>query len=180
MASVGILLIYTVSCTVNDKKKTITAEQIRSSDVTGYLGVSLGKCVSIRASIEKGVAKGSSGSYLLNVTQVDERVLPSPVECKFHIHQFATEDVAIAKDSFGLHKLLTGKDTGKLMGEEIASLEKGYIGKEVTLVAYETGRFLGTPSGLSKDYSPVAGTEIPICYRTVRYASDSMMYNLGE
>ncbi|MFO1044723.1 MAG: hypothetical protein U0941_23365 [Planctomycetaceae bacterium] len=107
----------------------------------------LGKCVTIRASIVKGVAKGSSGSYLLNVTQVDERVLPSLVECEFHIHQFATKDVAIAKDSFGLHKLLTGKDTGKLMGDEIASLEKGYIGKEVTLVAYETGRFLGTPSG---------------------------------
>jgi hypothetical protein len=133
----------------------ITTPQIQSADVTGQLDVPLGTCVPIRATIVRSQSgtKAAEGRFFLNVTHVQNRQLRSPTECGFYVHQFATENVKLAIDNFALHKLVTGRAAKSLTSEQVAELEKGYVGKSVTLIVYETGGFRGMPNGLPKGVS---------------------------
>lgn len=130
----------------------ITSQQIQMADVTGDLGVPLGTCVKVQATIVRSdKSKGSDGRYYLKVTHVENRELRSPIQCVFDVHQFATDKVKLASGNFELHKLVTGKDARSLSDEQVAQLETGYVGKSVTLIAYETGGFRGMPDRLPKD-----------------------------
>jgi len=134
------------------------------ADVTVDLGIRLGTCVTIRATIVRSSSnmKAADGRFFLRITHVENRQLQSPLECAFGVHQFATDRVKLPSSDFGLHKLVTGKAAKSLTSEQIAQLEKGYVGNSVTLIVYETGGFRGMPNELPKDAPPVAGLWIPL------------------
>ncbi len=138
----------------------ITTAQIHNADIIGSLGVPLGACVPIEATITSGgLNKADQGRYFLTVTHVADRQLAQPVRCSFHVHRSATSRVKLANGSFDLHELRTGKKTGQLDSDQIAELERGYVGSRVLLTVYETGGFDGMPRNLPRDVAVWADRE---------------------
>jgi hypothetical protein len=131
----------------------MTSQQIQMAVVIGRLGMPLGNCVEIRVTIVRSESntKAADGRFFLQVTHVEGQELRTPMECGFSIHQFATDKVKLASGDFELHKLVTGKAAGSLSSDQITQLEKGYVGKSVKLIVYETGSFQGSPNRLPKE-----------------------------
>lgn len=130
----------------------LTIDDIRDAEVVGALGVELGTCVDLRATIVAGNAgdirhKSHAGRYFLNVTHVDGSPLAKPVQMAFEVDA-QSSNVKLANDSYSLVKLLTGEDASKVGFSKIPILEKAYVGKQVSLVAYETGSFEGMPRNM--------------------------------
>ncbi len=156
--TVCLLLIFgAITCLYGQPQKTeekrpiITLEQLWESDVIGELGVPLGKAVVIEAVVVRGNPrfKVEDGVYFLNVESVDGKKLPSPKKMRFHVHSAVS--VELATGNFALYKLKTGRETGSLKSEQIADLEKGYVGQRKKLFAYETGGYLGMPLNLTPE-----------------------------
>ena len=160
---VGVLILIAVTETPPqekpEKRSQLTTQDILRSEVIGDLGVPLGTCVRVKATIEapRGV-KANSLRYFLNITHVDGHELKKSVVRKFYLHFQHTENVKLAIEPFGLYELLTGEKTGSLDSEEIAKLEKGYVGEEVELLIYESGRFDGIPKRLPEEIGIWQGT----------------------
>lgn len=120
--------------------------------VIGALGIPLGTVAEIRASVVAGSETGTKqhdGSYLLRVTEIDGRPIAVAPVLEFSVPSFV--QVKLANDDFGLYELKTGTKAGELDSVEIKKLQKGYVGKQVRLVVYETGGYSGIPSNLPKD-----------------------------
>jgi hypothetical protein len=130
----------------------VAAEPIVKPPATGSLGVPFGTVVEIRATVIAGrelQSKALVSRYLLRVTEMNGRPLPTPQTMEFRVPGFVR--VALASGNFDLYELKNGKPTGSLTGEQIAELEKGYVGKQVRLAAYETGGYTGVPDNLPED-----------------------------
>lgn len=84
--------------------------------------------------------KQYAGRYLLAVLAIDtirlEKGILIPFEDKTGV--FPTTD-------FELYNMLYGKETESLSSDKIAKMNKAYVGKEFTIIAYETGTFTGKP-----------------------------------
>jgi hypothetical protein len=151
-----LLVIAATGCTRDDKPAIPatrpTAVSLTERPVVGALGIELGTVSEIRAIVIAGNqlrTKQYQGSYLLRVTDVDGRALTKPRLMEFSIPSFTR--VKLASDAFGLYELKTGIKAGPLDSKQIAEIEKGYVGKEMRLVVYETGRYSGIPANLPKD-----------------------------
>lgn len=131
----------------------LTLNQIKTHDLIGEMGIPLGQCVRVRATIVKGSrTKSDTGRYFLDVTHVESIPLEKPVQMTFRVHQFAEERVQVANDGFSLVELRTGEKPSRVSSDKIEEYEVGYVGKKVELLVYETGMFDGFPRGL-KDSS---------------------------
>jgi hypothetical protein len=147
----GFLVLCAVTLAHSQNKAAVrpllTTDQICASDVVGSLGLPLGTCARIQATITtRNLMKRDSGDYFLTITHVDGQRLPTPVVSRFFVHSQATRNVKLANDNFALYELRTGKKAGSLDTEQIARLEEGYVGRSVNVLAYQTGSFSGTPN----------------------------------
>jgi len=96
--------------------------------------------------------KRYSGSYLLKVTHVNNEIITSKPILEFSV--LHARDVNLAPDNFELFFVTNGYEAKELTSSQIEDLKKGYVGKEVTLVCYETGEFSGMPDNLPDDVLP--------------------------
>jgi hypothetical protein len=120
--------------------------------VVGKLGLPLGTAVEIEAEVVSGQSlriKGYDSLYLLKVTHVDGKELSKPPLLRFSAPGFAS--AKLANHTFALYEMKHGTKAKSLDSSQVAELEKGYVGKTVRLVVYETGSFSGAPSKLPKD-----------------------------
>jgi hypothetical protein len=69
--------------------------------------------------------------------------------------EFRDETDKFPNETFGLYKYLYGKKTGSLSSGMIEKMKKKYVGREFSIVAYETGGFTGFPVGYF-EYQPLA------------------------
>ncbi len=145
------------------KKQSIHVDELNERPVIGKLGVPLGTVTEIKAQIVAGDElrmKEYQGIYLLKVTHVAGVKLNKPPLLRFSVSVpvRAFVGVSVASDHFGLYEMKNGKKAGSLDSEQIRELEKGYVGKTVRLVVYESGSFHGQPDKLPKDYPTPADT----------------------
>jgi hypothetical protein len=130
----------------------LTAAALKNHHVVGTLGIPLGTVTEIRATIVSGDSKGYEDHYRLRVTEVASHPLTRPMTIEFCVPSFVS--VNLARDHFELYEMKTDKKTGRLEDDQIAELEKGYVGKPVRLTVYETGGFFGIPANLPSDIIP--------------------------
>jgi hypothetical protein len=136
--------------------RAAAGSEIRWSDlndrpVIGRLGVPMGRAVEIDATIVAGRElgdKASDGTYLLRVNEVERKAI-EPVVIPFYVQSWG--DAKLASNEFDLYKLKKGKKAGSLNEDQIKEIERGYVGKRVTLAVYEVGQFSGIPGNLPKD-----------------------------
>lgn len=83
------------------------------------------------------------------MTEVAGRPIGKPFNIEFTVPALA--NVKLARDPFQLYELKTGNKIGRLDSNQIAELEKGYVGNEMRLAAYETGGYSGIPRDLPQD-----------------------------
>lgn len=135
------ILIVAVTLPLNaqdeTKRNPITAEELNQRTVVGQLGLPLGTATEIDAEIVSGNSlrvKRYHSRYLLKVTHVAGNKRNKDITLEFYVPGFAS--VGIASDTFALYELKNDKKTERLNSEQIAELEKGYVGKSVRLVVY--------------------------------------------
>jgi hypothetical protein len=118
----------------------------------GVLGLPLGTVARIRAVVVAGRDlhdKGHSAQFLLRVTEVNGRELADQPLCEFGVPAFLRKNLARTHDE--LYEMKHGKKAGELSGKQMEALERGYVGREFTLDAYETGGFSGIPKNMPDD-----------------------------
>lgn len=134
------------------KQVPVTTAELNQRTLQGQLGLPLGTATEIDAEIISGRSlrqKKYQSAYLLNVTHVAGKKLDKNITLEFYVPAFAS--VKIANHTFALYELKNGKRTGRLSSTQIDELEKGYVGKSVRLVVYESGGFTGIPNNLPED-----------------------------
>lgn len=135
-------------------KPRMSVRQLRDHNVEiiGDLGLPLGTAAELTAWIVSAKQPGSvgkddgEGRYLLMVTHVNGRPLPTPIKLEFRAHHIRKP--ALANNSFDLFELKKGRKAGSLGDADRQEIEQGYLNRTVTVTAYETGSFSGTPSNL--------------------------------
>ena len=155
-ALVGVLVLCLIAIVSSQDapqpQQRITVNELIATEVVSHLGVPMGECVRIRATITgAGRNKADSGSYKLTITQVNGVPLEPAVVSRFDVHPFATKNVRLANDSFSLHELRTGNKAKSISSTQMKKLEEGYLGSSVDLLAYETGTYEGIPTNLPAD-----------------------------
>jgi len=143
--------------------KEISVDALNHVNVVGRIGVHLGKAVVIDvvlAANDQSGTKESSGRYFLKVAAVDGVLLQGNVFMPFAVRgskvddddPFTSASFSIPSDAFELYRLKNGRKAKELSSNEISELEKGFIGKEYKLLAYETGGYSGLPKDLPTHY----------------------------
>ena len=105
----------------------------------GRLGLALGTESRIEVEIvraEDVKMPGVVGGYLLRVLRVNDRDLPEKPVFQFRAEKTLAQK--LPNDSFGLHRMKTGKEVDEMTMEQIKTAEEGYVGRKLTLVASET------------------------------------------
>lgn len=155
-AIISVLFVAVAGCTQAHNQADPTTQgslpAVSKRPMIGELGVPLGTVVEIHATIVAGSEtrmKQYQSSYLLRVSEVDGRPLPQLQLMEFSVPRFAS--AKLANDDFDLYELKTGMKTGSLESAQIEVLQKGYAGKAVRLVVYETGGYSGIPANLPSD-----------------------------
>jgi len=87
--------------------------------------------------------KGDQGTYLVKINSVNDKQQIDTL-----LMTFEDETEQLASENFALYKLVYGKKANSISNMQIDKMKKNYVGKKLTLMAYETGRFTGIP----KDY----------------------------
>ena len=134
---------------------SLSVAEMTAYSPIGNLGVPLGTAMEIRAVVVSGAAllsKRYASRYLLQITHIDGRALAKPILLEFSRSSIFAK-VPLASNHFELYALKTGIETGSLTETQIAELEKGYVGKEVNVMAYELGGFYGEPRHLAQHRS---------------------------
>ncbi|MEX0718059.1 MAG: hypothetical protein WD066_15810 [Planctomycetaceae bacterium] len=137
---------------------TIHARDLNRLTVTGELGVPLGTVVEVEAVVVAGAAFGAKGlpDYMLRVEKVDGAALKTPPVMPFGPFLGVGEAApgGLASSHFQLYRLKTGREARSLDQEQIAELEKDYVGRRVNVLVYESGRFVGIPQNLPERLIP--------------------------
>ena len=146
-----------------DVLKEIGIDALNHVNIVGRIGVHLGKAVVIDvvvAADDQSGSKASEGHYFLQVKTVDGVPLKTKVFMQFEVRggnlhgddPFGGGSFSIPTNSFELYRLKNGRNAKELSSNEIRELEKGFIGKQYKLLAYETGMFSGIPKALPTNY----------------------------
>jgi hypothetical protein len=128
-----------------------TALSLSSQPAIGLLGIPLGTVTDVHATVvaQGGGREKAARSYRLRVTDVGSRRLSNPPTLDFEKYSFI--DVNLAPDELALYRMKKGKETGTPNEAQVAELEKGYVGKQVHLIVFETGAYSGIPGGVPQD-----------------------------
>ena len=122
------------------------------TSLTTKLGIPFGTIVKLEAEIYDGDKlhmKVYEGEYLLKINHVNGKMMKAPI-----ILTFTDETGTLADHDFGLYKLIYKKNANSLSDVQISKMKKKYVGKRLTLMAYETGHFIGIPTGYF-NYRPI-------------------------
>jgi hypothetical protein len=103
--------------------RALSVRDLNDRPVLGALGIPLGSVARVRAVLTTGNSKDDADRYRLRVTRVDTRDLSEPVELDFTLAP-------------GAHAILP----------RVRESEPDYVGRQVDLIAYETGAFSGIPT----------------------------------
>jgi len=125
----------------------LTVEDLNGKTIIGKLGMPLGSPAVIKAVIVDGETmkdKIHSESYLLAVIEVNGSLLQDKPVLEFSLNH--SLDVELAVDNIELINMFGEGDD--LSEEYVNGLKKKYVGKEVSLLVYETGHFSGVPNDL--------------------------------
>jgi hypothetical protein len=93
--------------------------------------------------------KAYQGTYLLKINYVNDKKINDTL-----LLTFTDETETLANDDFSLYKLTYGKKAKSLTNTQIEKMKKNYVGKKLTVMAYETGHFTGIPKAYFK-YRPI-------------------------
>ncbi len=133
--------------------------------LTTKLGVSFGEMCKLEVEVFNGdnlLRKAYEGTYLLKINSINGNKVNDSL-----ILRFSDETETLANDDFSLYQLIYKKKIGSLSSTQIDKMRKKYIGKKITVMAYETGEFKGTPDKYF-DYKPVK-PGIPHFFATYRF-----------
>jgi hypothetical protein len=128
---------------------SIFGQNLDSND-TNYLikerlNVPFGTLVKLRIKIVNGEELDLvyySGKYVIKILEVDTCKLENPI-----IMEFEDKTDKLPTNEFDLYKMLNGKEIkGGLSSDIISKMNQEYVGKEYFVVAYESGKFIGTPN----------------------------------
>ena len=154
MQTVLLSIFIALTCSAIDSK-TVAQIEHTSATIKEVLEIPYGTIVEIKAKVVNGddlESKAYMGTYLLKVLEINgKRVKNVPL-----LH-FEDETGAVPQDNFQLYKYLNGEEANGLTSEEIADLQKQFIGKKLNLMVYESGMFTGAPNGYF-DYQPIKST----------------------
>lgn len=151
LIAVGFVVVDVASGQQTTAETPIDLTELSRRGVAGTLGLELGTTAEIEAEVIAGSSLRSKeylSDYLLKVTRVDGRKLDRPPVLRFSVPGFAS--VKLANHTFSLYKMKLGTEANSLNSEQIAELERGYVGRTVRLVVYEVGSFGGMPRKLLK------------------------------
>ena len=127
----------------------LTTNDLKHRPVIGELGIPLGSPAAIKAVIVDGATlkdKIHSESYLLEVIEVNGSNMEKRPVLEFSLRHSLDVDLA-ANNAQLINKFGGEGNNGR--GEDIVpSLKTNYVGKEVNLLVYETGKFSGVPNDL--------------------------------
>ena len=93
--------------------------------------------------------KEYEGTYLLKLNAINDKQQNDTLLIKF-----VDETGEIANDNFELYKLIYKKTTNTISDKQVDKMKKKYVGRKLTLYAYETGQFIGIPKDYFK-YRPI-------------------------
>lgn len=93
--------------------------------------------------------KEFTGVFLLKIKAINDKPQNENL-----IISFIDETGQLANDGFELFELINKKSSDEISSEVIKELKKNYVGKKMTIMAYESGIFSGMPDGYFK-YRPV-------------------------
>jgi len=137
------------------------SQELSESDVgRGYkpalapkLGIPFGTVAKIEAEIFYGETlrrMAYQDIYLLKIKSVNGKMLNKTL-----LLRFEDETKSLANDEFALYELLYKKKPASLERKQINKMNEKYVGKKLTLMAYETGYFRGIPHNYPKDGRPM-------------------------
>jgi hypothetical protein len=115
------------------------------------LGIPLGTMSKLEVEVYDGNNlhwKGYVGTYLLKINSINNKKINDTL-----LLRFTDETETFASDDFSLYQLIYKKKIGYLSSTQLEKMKKRYVGKEFTVMAYETGQFKGTPDKYF-DYTP--------------------------
>lgn len=93
--------------------------------------------------------KAYVGAYLLKINSINNNKINDTL-----ILRFTDETETLASDNFSLYQLIYKKKVGSLSSAQLEKMKKRYVGKKITVMAYETGQFTGAPDKYF-DYKPI-------------------------
>lgn len=127
-------------------------EDTSKSTITTKLNIPFGAIAKLEVEVYDGDSlqmKAYQGAYLLKINSVNDRKISDTL-----LLIFIDETEELANDNFELYKLTYGKRVKSITGKQIDKMKGKYVGKKLTLMAYETGQFTGIPKDYFK-YRPI-------------------------
>ncbi|MFV0531158.1 MAG: hypothetical protein ACK5MD_06935 [Flavobacteriales bacterium] len=85
--------------------------------------------------------KALQSEYLIKIIEVNDVKIESPL-----IIEFIDKTGEFPENNFKLYKLLYGNEMGSLSSDMIKKMNKSYVGKKFSVLAYESGKFTGNPN----------------------------------
>jgi hypothetical protein len=122
-----------------------------TQSITAMLNIPFGTIAKLEVEIFDGNSlhmKATQSIYLLKVNSVNNRIIGDTL-----LLSFTDETQSLANDDFSLAKLIYGKPLNSLTDIQYSKMTKKYVGKKITMMAYETGGFTGIPDKYF-DYRP--------------------------
>lgn len=129
--------------------------------LTAKLGIPFGTIAKLEAEIYDGANfryKFYEDTYLLKINSVNGKIIKGTL-----FLPFTDETKTLANEIFSLYRLIYKKEPPELSEAQVNKMKKMYMGKKVTLMAYETGGFIGMPVDYGK-YRPL-NQDIGFCFR---------------
>jgi hypothetical protein len=137
-------------------KREVSVADIASSrvKVIGELGIPMMTVCRIEGVIfagrERGHFKAVTSDYYLRVISVNEKPLAAPAVMEFSVK---SSRVVLPSTTSELYKLVYKREMNNEFNDAgLDMLEKEYVGRKFSLLAYETGYFNGMPHGMPKNY----------------------------
>ncbi len=146
-------LIFALSCKDTKVRHVdMPAEASTLQEIKPLLKHPFGTLLTLSAIILDGdslPSKGLSGSFVLLVKKINDKPVTDSI-----ILEYKDETGKFPNDVIGLSKLLVGNDEGRSSLAADSIMKQQYVGKTITVVAYESGGFTGIPDGYF-DYQEV-------------------------
>ena len=122
------------------------------SNIMTMLNVPFGTISKLNIEIYDGdklQRKEYEGVFLFKINSINDKLLNDTL-----LMTFIDETGYFAKDKFELHKLTNVKNVNSPSSKELDKVKEKYVGNKFTLMAYESGQFIGLPQDYFK-YRPI-------------------------
>jgi len=121
-------------------------EDTSKTTITTKLNIPFGTIAKLEVEVYDGdilQVKAYQGTYLLKINSVNDKKINDPL-----LLIYIDETETLANDDVSLSELVYKKKASSLTDIQIEKMKEKYVGKKLTVMAYETGHFTGIP----KDY----------------------------